>query len=154
MSQNSKHNTQFGKLGEDIAAEYLIKEKYTVLIRNYRYVKTEIDIICRKDNEIIFVEVKTRSSDMMAYPEKAVGKSKQKNIRLAAENYLEEHNLLLPARFDIIAIVKTDKKFEVPHDFALVFNSAIKSAVFLLVSNLVNSKRIGKPNCCAAAILC
>lgn len=115
MSQNNKHNTQFGKLGEDIAAEYLTKEKYTVLIRNYRYIKTEIDIICRKDNEIIFVEVKTRSSDMMAYPEKAVGKSKQKNIRLAAENYLEEQNLLLPARFDIIAIVKTDKKFEVEH---------------------------------------
>lgn len=115
MTIKNKHNTQFGKLGEDIASNHLVKSGYTILERNYKYIKTEIDIICRKDDEIIFVEVKTRSSDMMAYPEKAVGKSKQKNIRLTAENYLEENDLRLPTRFDIIAIVKKDQKFEVEH---------------------------------------
>ena len=74
--------------------------------RIYQFGRVEIDAICSYKEEIIFVEVKTRTSDMMAYPEQAVGKSKQRNIRLAAENYLEENQLTFPVRFDIIAVVK------------------------------------------------
>jgi putative endonuclease len=110
----AKHNQQFGKLGEDIAAEYLEKKGYKILTRNYRCGRVELDIICEVNNEIVFVEVKTRTSDLMAYPEQAVGKSKQRNIRLAAENFMEENQLTLSARFDIIAVVKGDK-FEVEH---------------------------------------
>ena len=112
--KNDKHNTQFGKLGEEIAEQYLFKKGYKVKAKNYRFGRVEIDIICEYKNEIIFVEVKTRTSDQMAYPEQAVGKSKQKNIRLAAENYLEENDVILPHRFDIIAVVKGDK-FEIEH---------------------------------------
>lgn len=110
----AKHNQQFGKLGEDIAAEYLEKKGYKILTRNYRCGRVELDIICEVNNEIVFVEVKTRTSDLMAYPEQAVGKSKQRNIRLAAENFMEENQLTLSARFDIIAVIKGDK-FEVEH---------------------------------------
>lgn len=110
----AKHNQQFGKLGEDIAAEYLEKKGYKILTRNYRCGRVELDIICEVNNEIVFVEVKTRTSDLMAYPEQAVGKSKQRNIRLAAENFMEENQMTLSARFDIIAVIKGDK-FEVEH---------------------------------------
>ena len=112
--KNKNHNKQFGKLGEEIAEKYLLKKKYKVLRKNYVFGKLEIDLICEYQNEIIIVEVKTRTTDMMAYPEQAVGKSKQKNMRLAAENFLEENQITLPVRFDIIAVVKGEK-FEIEH---------------------------------------
>jgi putative endonuclease len=110
----NQHNKQFGRLGEDIAVSYMLKKGYKLLTRNYRFRHVELDAVYERNNEIIFVEVKTRTSDMMAYPEQAVGKSKQKNIRLAAENYLEEKGITFPVRFDIIAVVKGEK-FEVEH---------------------------------------
>lgn len=113
-AKNNKHNSQFGKLGEEIAQTYLEKKGYKIRTKNYRFGKVEIDIIAEKDNELVFVEVKTRTSDQMAYPEQAVGKTKQKNIRLAAENYLEEYEITIPHRFDIIAVVKGEK-FEIEH---------------------------------------
>ena len=103
-----------GKLGEDISVKYLEKKGYKILERNFRYGRAEIDIICRFQDEIIFVEVKLRSDGMMEYPEQAVGKSKQKNIRLAADFYMIDKDLSIPARFDIIAVVKTDD-FEIEH---------------------------------------
>ncbi|MFI5221888.1 MAG: YraN family protein [Bacteroidia bacterium] len=112
--KNTKHNTQFGKIGEDIAAGYLERKGYKILARNYVFGKVEIDIICEYKNEIIFVEVKTRTSGQMAFPEQAVGKAKQKNIRLAAENFLEEREWARPHRFDIVAVIKGEK-FEIEH---------------------------------------
>lgn len=109
------HNQQFGKLGEDIAADYLQQKGYKILVRNYRFSRVELDIIAEFENDIVFVEVKTRTSDQMAFPEQAVGKSKQRNIRIAAENFLEERDISKPARFDIIAVVKNEVKFEVEH---------------------------------------
>jgi putative endonuclease len=108
------HNKQFGQLGEDTAVKYLEQKGYTILVRNYRFGRVELDIVCMHQNEVVFVEVKTRTSDAMAYPEKAVGKSKQRNIRLAAENFVEENQITLPARFDIIAVV-IGEKFEIEH---------------------------------------
>ncbi len=111
---NPKYNQQFGQLGEDIAAGFLERKGYKILKRNYRFGKVELDIVCENKGEVVFVEVKTRTSDVMAYPERAVGKSKQRNIRLAAEQFMEEHNLRCSARFDILAVVKGDK-FEIEH---------------------------------------
>jgi putative endonuclease len=113
-TNNPGHNQQFGKLGEDIAVTYLERKGYRLLTRNYRFGKVELDIICEYLHEVIFIEVKTRTSDVMAYPERAVGKTKQRNIRLAAENFVEENQITLPARFDIVAVVKGDK-FEIEH---------------------------------------
>lgn len=115
MKQPVKHNQQFGELGEQIATSYLEKKGYDILARNYRYGKTELDIVAKHHNELVFVEVKTRTSDQMMYPEKAVGSAKQRNIRLAAENFIEENQITIPARFDIIAVVKNETKFEIEH---------------------------------------
>ncbi|MFN5921794.1 MAG: YraN family protein [Bacteroidota bacterium] len=114
MAKQEKHNKKFGQWGEDFAVQYLEKKGYTVLARNYTYDRVEVDIICRLGDEIIFVEVKARSSDMMAYPEKSEGKAKQRHMRMAAEQFMDENSLLLPARFDIVALVKGEK-FEVLH---------------------------------------
>jgi putative endonuclease len=110
----TKHNQVFGKLGEDIAAGYLERKGYQILERNYRAGKVELDLICRYQNEIIFVEVKTRTTDMMAFPEQAVGRSKQRNIRLAADQFLAANELTGVCRFDIVAVIKGEK-FEIEH---------------------------------------
>lgn len=115
MKPLNTHNKQFGELGEDIAAGYLEGKGYQIIVRNYRYGKTELDIIAKCGNQLVFIEVKTRTSDQMIYPEQAVGRVKQRNIRLAAENFIEENQITIPARFDIIAVVKNDTKFDIEH---------------------------------------
>lgn len=108
------HNRDLGRLGEDIASNWLQKRGYRLLERNFRFGKVELDIIAKKDDEIIFIEVKTRMDDDKTVPEKVVGRSKQRNIRLAAEHYMELQELTLPARFDIILVLKGER-FEVEH---------------------------------------
>lgn len=108
------HNRTFGQFGEDIATKFLLRKGYQILVRNYRYGRMELDIVARLNDEIIFVEVKTRSDDDKAVPEKVVGRNKQRNIRLAAEHYMESNELTLPARFDIILVMKADS-FEIEH---------------------------------------
>lgn len=104
-----KSTTQSGRSGEETAMHYLQGKGYRIHCMNYRFSRVEIDIIAQHEEEVIFVEVKTRRSAEVAFPEQAVGKSKQRNIRLAAENFLAENQIGLPARFDIIAVINGPK---------------------------------------------
>lgn len=102
------HN-DFGKKAEDAAAEYLQKNGYKILIRNFRFQKAEIDIIAEKDSLIIITEVKARSTDTFILPREAVTKSKIKLIVSAANHYLEEFNKNSEVRFDIISVLPDPK---------------------------------------------
>ncbi|MGC5745012.1 YraN family protein [Chryseobacterium sp. NFX27] len=102
------HN-DFGQIAEDLAAEYLQKNGYKILTRNFRFQKAEIDIIAEKEGLIIIVEVKARSTDVFILPQEAVTKSKIKSIVIAANHYLDEFNKNSEARFDIISVLP-DKK--------------------------------------------
>ncbi|KMQ66621.1 hypothetical protein ACM46_03620 [Chryseobacterium angstadtii] len=103
------HN-DFGKIAEDLAAEYLQKNGYKVLIRNFRFQKAEIDIIAEKEDLIVIVEVNARSTDAFMLPQEAVTKSKIKSIVSAANHYLEEFNRNNEVRFDIISVLPDEKK--------------------------------------------
>ena len=103
------HN-DFGKIAEDIAADYLQKYGYKILVRNFRFQKAEIDIIAEKDNLIIIVEVKARSTDAFMLPQEAVTKTKIKSIVSAANHYLEESNKDKEVRFDIISVLPDDNR--------------------------------------------
>ncbi|MGG5209371.1 YraN family protein [Chryseobacterium sp. MIQD13] len=103
------HN-DFGKKAEDLAAEYLHKSGYKIVTRNFRFQKAEIDIIAEKDNLIVVVEVKARSTDAFMLPQEAVTKSKIKSIVAAANHYLEEFNKNSEVRFDIISVLPDEKK--------------------------------------------
>lgn len=99
-----------GLTGEDVAANFLEQNGFTILERNYRSGHQEIDIIARDEEFLIFVEVKTRSCHLpenMKYgrPSQAVGNAKQRNIVTAAKNYLRAHpeNTLQP-RLDVIEV--------------------------------------------------
>lgn len=103
------HN-DFGKIAEDLAAEYLQKNGYKVLTRNFRFQKAEIDIIAEKEELIIIIEVKARSTDAFMLPQEAVTKTKIKSIVTAANHYLEEFNRNNEVRFDIISVLPDEKK--------------------------------------------
>lgn len=94
-----------GNKGEDIACEYLIKNGYKIVERNFRIPGGEIDIIARHNDELIFCEVKTRKSQKFGYPEEAVTMHKMKRITRAIKKYLLISGLKkIYIRFDIIAV--------------------------------------------------
>lgn len=106
----------FGQNGENIAENYLKSIGYFILNRNYRCKQGEIDIIAKDGEEIVFVEVKTRSSIIYGNPAEAVDIHKQKHIRKAAEVYVYFNQLYdCYIRFDVIEIYCNKGKFTVHH---------------------------------------
>lgn len=103
-----------GNEGEDLAASFLQKKGYEIVIRNYRYKHAEIDLIVKQKELLVFVEVKTRSSSSFGEPEDFVDAKKATKIFEAAEHYMFESNWNGNIRFDIVS-VKTGFKTEVVH---------------------------------------
>ncbi|MBD1397269.1 YraN family protein [Pontibacter sp. JH31] len=93
--------------GEDLATDHLREKGYRIVQRNLRMGKGEIDIIARKDDLLVFVEVKTRTNDDFGYPEEFVSRSKQRMILNAADAYILKSGWQEDIRFDIIAITMT-----------------------------------------------
>jgi len=83
------HNKQVGSWGESIAADYLIKNGYTIRYRNYRIGRGEIDLIVCKENLLIFVEVKSGRSSLMGLPEDRVTPRKQRQLYRLAQAFIE-----------------------------------------------------------------
>ncbi len=105
MKQTTTSKIQTGKMGENIAADYLKKEGYRIVQRNYRCVFGEIDIVAIDRNVIAFVEVRSRKSDNYGCPQESVGHSKKIKISKIALNYLKEKQLDdCRARFDVAAV--------------------------------------------------
>lgn len=103
------HN-DFGKKAEELAAEYLQKNGYKILVRNFRYQKAELDLVAEKDSLIVVVEVKARSTDVFNLPQEAVNKRKIKLIVSAANYFMEEFNKNQEVRFDIISVLPDENK--------------------------------------------
>lgn len=106
----SKSRISLGKKGEDLAVQFLEKKGYTIICRNYRTKLGEIDIIAKKDNVIVFIEVKTRQSKFLESPLVAVTAGKQKQISRVALQYLSESDDFdSEARFDVVAVDLSSK---------------------------------------------
>lgn len=108
-------NVDFGKKGERAALDYLIDKGYIILDTNYKSGKNEVDIIARDKGEIVFIEVKTRSTDWFCDPEYAVKRDKQKAIIKVANSYILRHRINEEARFDIISIISNENTKEINH---------------------------------------
>lgn len=109
MSQTS--NQRLGKLGEDIAAEFLRKQGYTILQRNFKAGYGEIDIIALTSDILVFVEVKTREDTSFGTPEEAVTSRKLREVVKTAEYYKMLHPELPEGmRMDVIGIQITGGK--------------------------------------------
>jgi putative endonuclease len=99
------HAHAFGQYSEALAANYLVTKGFTILAQNFRYKRFEIDIIVKKGELIVFVEVKARKNNLFGNPEAFVSKKKIRAIRLVAEHYLRSKNHKQTIRFDIISVL-------------------------------------------------
>ena len=111
MNDNRK---SIGDIGENRAAIFLKNAGYVVLDQKFRTKSGEIDIICFKDNTLVFVEVKTRKNNKFSDAREAVTYSKQQKIKAAAQQYISYHNLDdKNIRFDVAEVYHRDTKAEI-----------------------------------------
>jgi putative endonuclease len=104
-----------GDKGEDLAADFLRKNGYTILFRNWKYGKYEIDIIAENREFIIFAEVKTRSENPLDPPVNAITRDKQKAMIWGAEAYVRRYRINKESRFDVIIVLQKGDDFEIEH---------------------------------------
>ena len=108
------HN-DLGKLGEELAVEFLEKNGYSILETNWTFQKAEIDIIAKKENILAVVEVKTRSSIDFGLPQDFVKPKKIQLLVKAINQYVISNDLEVEVRFDIIALHREEKGFKMEH---------------------------------------
>lgn len=110
----AKHN-ELGKKGEQLAVDFLLKNNYEIIERNYRFDKAEVDIIAKKNDILAIVEVKTRSTVDFGNPQDFVKPKQIQRLVKAIDEYVTVNDLDVEVRFDIIAIVKESKGFNIEH---------------------------------------
>ncbi len=107
---------QIGKAGELLAARFLIEKGYTILERNWRFSKAEVDLIARDDETLVFVEVKTRSTDYFGKPEEFVSPQKERLLAEAASVYMEQIGHQWAIRFDLVSVIyRHEQDFAIEH---------------------------------------
>lgn len=110
------HNRDLGNWGEEQATEYLKKNEYKIVARNFYSYQGEIDIIAKDKNELVFCEVKTRRNIQYGMPIDAVNKFKQNHIYKTAKYYLYKNNINnVCIRFDIIEVYLIKHKVKINH---------------------------------------
>lgn len=107
---------EIGKLGEDLACKYLQDKGYKIIERNFEARQGEIDIIAKEQNELVFIEVKTRSNISYGKPAEAVNEIKQNHLIKTIEYYVYSRHLEDEfIRIDIIEIYLLKNKYRVNH---------------------------------------
>ncbi len=110
----ASHN-DLGREGERIATEYLEREGYRIIARNYVFQKAEIDIVALKDNVLAAIEVKTRTNCHVGRPEEFVSPAKIRLMVSAVNEFVRIHRQAVEIRLDIIAVSREGKGFRVDH---------------------------------------
>ena len=110
----AQHN-ELGNKGEKEAIKFLQQLGYKILETNYRYIKHEVDIIAEFENQLIVVEVKTRSTRYFGDPQDFVKTTQRKSIVIAVNAFIEERDIDLEVRFDIIAVTSVKGGLEIEH---------------------------------------
>ena len=102
----ASHN-DLGKWGEELAAQHLREQGYTILDRDWRLGHRDLDIVARTPDgtTVVFVEVKTRTSDVVSRPQDAVDARKIRSLGAAANACAKEFQLWDELRFDLISII-------------------------------------------------
>ena len=110
----AEHNEK-GKIGEELAKEYLNSHGYKIIHTNWRTRRYEVDIIAQKDNFLVFCEVKYRTSNLFGEPEFFVTKQKQNNIIHAAAIYVGKNPWQGESRFDVLSILAKRETTQINH---------------------------------------
>ncbi|HEX4348144.1 MAG TPA: YraN family protein [Vicinamibacterales bacterium] len=102
----SRVRVAFGKIGEDLACEELVRRGYEILARRYRQRGGEIDIVARDGLTLVFVEVKSRGGRAFGDGSEAVTPRKQRTIAALALDYMARHKVHeCPCRFDVVSVL-------------------------------------------------
>ncbi len=109
----AQHN-ELGSWGEQIAVDLLTTKGYAIMGRNVKVANHEIDIIATLADRIAFVEVKTRSTDIVD-PTSAVNRQRMNRMTAAANSFIRSYNIPLAPQFDVITIVGTPANYRVEH---------------------------------------
>lgn len=110
----AQHN-EIGVKGELVAKKFLEDNGYTVCETNWRSRHLEIDLVAKKENTLIIIEVKTRKSNYFGEPEEWVSRQKQKNLMAATNAYIEKNELDMEVRFDIISVIYSGEGTKINH---------------------------------------
>ena len=116
QKKQSKTSREIGNIGEDAVAQFLVHNGYEILERNYTVRGGEIDIIARKDERLVFVEVKTRKEGSIVSGERSVTPSKRRFIVRTADAYYRKYRQRFgeaSCRFDVAAV--TLEKGKIKH---------------------------------------
>jgi putative endonuclease len=108
------HN-ELGWKGEDAAVKFLASKGHRIIERNWTFGGYEVDIVTEHEAFIVFVEVKTRTSDEWGNPEDFVTKQRMRRMIAAANHYLILHGIDKPTRFDIVSILWNEAHYKLEH---------------------------------------
>ena len=116
-TQNKNDNKrERGNRGEDLAADFLQREGYEIITRNYICPIGEIDLIAREGNCLVFVEVRSKTSRRFGTPAESITSAKEKRLRKLANYYLvREVGKEVPCRFDLVSIEKEGSEYSLNH---------------------------------------
>jgi len=106
---------EVGGWGEELAKEHLLESGYEILEANYRFKKSEIDLIAKKGNLIVAVEVKTRTGIIVGTPFHAITREKQRNLLLGINHYVQKFNEPVEVRMDALSIIKLGESIRIAH---------------------------------------
>ena len=97
------HN-ELGRKGEQLGEDYLANCGYSILFRNWRYGRSEIDLVAAKDNVLHFIEVKTRRAAGFGLPEEAIDKKKLRRMITAGSKFINSYPQWKRIQFDILSV--------------------------------------------------
>lgn len=110
----AEHN-DLGNIGEKKAKTFLLQKGYQIQATNWRTGNLELDIIAKKDDKLIIIEVKTRSTSTFEHPREAITLSKIKRLVTATQKYIEQCDWQGDTRFDVISVIPNGQSFEIEH---------------------------------------
>lgn len=116
IDKMAAHNN-LGKEGEEEAVKLLLRKGYSILHRNWRSGKKELDIIAtdKLQKNLVVIEVKTRKNSSFGLPEEAINTKKIRHIVASTDAYLRKYKIDLPVRFDIISVIGEGFPFQTEH---------------------------------------
>lgn len=111
----AKH-LETGATGENLARALLEHKGYAILESNWRYKRAEVDIIAKDGETLVFIEVKTRSTDAFGKPEEFITPQKESLLVAAASAYMEQTGHDWAIRFDIISVIyRSERDYRIEH---------------------------------------
>ena len=110
------YKQKLGQIGEELATKYLLENDYEIIDRNFKIRLGEIDIVALDKDELVFIEVKTRTTDKYGVPSEAVDYEKMKHILRVAEYYLYVNKIKdVYCRIDVIEVIVEQNKYKINH---------------------------------------